>query len=311
MGTATPWPEGRPFAVALSHDVDRVAKRGQFAYYLPLALLKGRWGLLRQHLASLRATLRGYDPFWSFPTLMALEEELGVRSTFFVLNETGKARLFSPRSWMLYTGRYQVRSPQIEGMLRELVAGGWEIGLHGSYRSFEDEALLRWEKAELEVAAGVPVLGGRQHYLNLLVPETWEAHAAIGLRYDSTLGYTRRIGLRWGTSRPFFPRHPRTGQTIPVLQIPMAIMDGPLMAMSHPEGAVAALIEQVEQEQGVLTINFHSQYFNHYEHQSWLDAYRALVVRCQARGAWFAPMDAIAAHWLDAHPQAAAVLNAG
>jgi peptidoglycan/xylan/chitin deacetylase (PgdA/CDA1 family) len=297
--------------VALSHDVDRVAKGIQFAYYLPLTLARGQWRAFRRQAASLRATLAGHDPFWSFPTLMALEDELGVRSTFFVLNETGKPRPLSPRSWTLYLGRYRVRSPQIEGVLRELVAGGWEIGLHGSYRSFEDEALLRWEKEELETAAGVPVLGGRQHYLNLLIPETWEAHARIGLRYDSTLGYTRRIGLRWGTSRPFFPQHPRTGATIPVLQIPMAIMDGPLMAMPRPQAAVAAIIEQVEHERGVLTINFHSQYFNHYEHQSWLDAYRELVVRCQARGAWFAPMREIAAHWLAANPEPAAAHRLG
>jgi peptidoglycan/xylan/chitin deacetylase (PgdA/CDA1 family) len=198
---------------------------------------------------------------------------------------------------MLYTGRYKVRTPAIEQVLRQLHAGGWEIGLHGSYNSFEDERLLRWEKEELEAAAGVPVVGGRQHYLNLLVPETWEAHARIGLQYDSTLGYTRRIGLRWGSSRPFFPRHPRTGEKIPVLQIPMAIMDGPLMAMARPQGAVEALIEQVEQEHGVLTINFHSQYFNTYEHQTWMDTYRELVLRCQTRGAWFAPLRDIAARW--------------
>jgi peptidoglycan/xylan/chitin deacetylase (PgdA/CDA1 family) len=300
LATATPWPGGKPFAVALSHDVDRVAKRGQFAYYIPLSIARGRPEALRRHLASLQATLGGRDPFWSFPTLMELEESLGVRSTFFVLNETGKARLVSPRSWMLYTGRYKVRAPAIEEVLRQLHAGGWEIGLHGSYNSFEDEQLLRWEKEELEAATGVAVVGGRQHYLNLLVPETWEAHARIGLQYDSTLGYTRRIGLRWGTSRPFFPKHPRTGEEIPVLQIPMAIMDGPLMAMARPQGAVEALIEQVEQEHGVLTINFHSQYFNIYEHREWMDTYRELVVRCQARGAWVAPLRDIAAHWLAA-----------
>jgi peptidoglycan/xylan/chitin deacetylase (PgdA/CDA1 family) len=306
LSTAAPWPEGRPFAVALSHDVDRVAKRGQFAYYIPLSLARGRWQTLRQHMASLRATLAGRDPFWSFPMLMELEDSLSVRSTFFVLNETGKVRLTNPRSWMLYTGRYKVRAPQIEQVLRQLHAGGWEIGLHGSYKSFEDEQLLHWEKQELEAAAGVTVVGGRQHYLNLLVPETWEAHARIGLKYDSTLGFTRRIGLRWGSSRPFFPQNPRTGAVIPVLQIPMAIMDGPLMALQRPQPAVEALIEQVEQEHGVLTINFHSQYFNTYEHLGWMEMYRELVMRCQARGAWFAPLRDIAALWLAGSQQVTA-----
>jgi hypothetical protein len=284
--------------VALSHDVDRVAKRSQFAYYIPLSVVKRQGTALRQHLASLRAVASGRDPFWSFPLLMELEESLGVRSTLFVLNETGKPRLLNPRSWMLYTGRYEVRAPALEGILRQLHAGGWEVALHGSYNSYDNEELLRWEKQELEAAAGVPVVGSRQHYLNLLIPETWEAQARIGLQYDSTLGYTRRIGLRWGTSKPFYPRNPLTGTTIPILQIPLAIMDGPLMAMARPEPAVAALIEQVEQEHGVLTLDFHSQYFNTYEHRTWMEAYRELILRCQARGAWFAPMRDIAAHWL-------------
>ncbi|MFQ5349978.1 MAG: hypothetical protein ACE5EG_06015, partial [Thermoanaerobaculia bacterium] len=177
------WPGGARFALGLSHDVDRVAKRGQFPFNAGRAVLRGRPGWLADEARSLAALIRGDEPYWNFDRIQALEERLGVRSTFFFLDETGRASLTSWRSNVLFRGRYRVADPGVGRAIRELDAGGWEIGLHGSYNSHLDADLLGSEKARLEQVLGRRVVGTRQHYLRLAVPETWRIQAGLGLQY--------------------------------------------------------------------------------------------------------------------------------
>lgn len=291
------WPESYTFALALSHDVDRVAKRWQFPYYLAQAVIRRRPDQLWRHLQSLRALLRGDDPYWNFARLMALEDELGVRSTFFFLDEQGQASLFRPRSMVLFAGRYTLDESRIKRVIRALHSGGWEIGLHGSYHSYRDQALLVREKERLETILGEPVKGIRQHYLQLDIPETWQLQARAGFVYDSSLGLADRVGFRWGTSRPFFPEDPSSGSEIPVLQLPMAAMDGPLMQAESPWEEVLALIRFARRERGVLTINWHQRVFNPWEYQPHQEMYVQIIRECQEQGAWVAPLGTIVDWW--------------
>jgi len=291
------WPNQRSFALALSHDVDRVAKRWQYFYYTTLAVLNGQANRVWRHVQSFGALLQGDDPYWNFGRIMALEEELDVRSTFFLLNEQGQASLFRPRSMVLFLGRYSMEEKRVRRIIRELHAGGWEVGLHGSYNSFRDEALLRREKSELETILGEPVMGIRQHYLNLDIPETWQIQASVGFAYDSSLGFSDRLGLRWGASRPFYPRVTLTGSEIPILEIPQAMMDSHLIGVEDAWSRVQALIDTVERQQGVLTINWHQRVFNPWEYQEHQDMYCRIVRECRKRGAWVASLGAIASWW--------------
>ncbi len=83
--------------------------------------------------------------------------------------------------------------------------------------------LLEEETRELEGIIHEKVIGTRQHNLNLDIPETWEYQIMAGLQYDTSLGFKDTIGFRWGTSFPFYPLY--SGKTIPMLEIPLIIMD--------------------------------------------------------------------------------------
>jgi len=65
------------FAVCLTHDVDRPYKTYQGPYY----------AVTDRDLSQLRSLFSSNRPYWQFEEIMALEEDLGVRSTFFFLNE--------------------------------------------------------------------------------------------------------------------------------------------------------------------------------------------------------------------------------
>jgi hypothetical protein len=105
------------------------------------------------------------------------------------------------------------------------------------------------------------------------------------------------VGFRWNAVHPFYPQDPRTGERIPILQLPMAMMDGPLMQSADPWGAALALIDQAERQQGVLTVNWHQRVFNPWEYQERQEMYVRIIEECQRRGAWIAPLGEVAERW--------------
>ena len=289
------WPNGEPFAVFASHDVDRIRKTFQYPYYFARALRKLDMKALGAQVASVLASLRGSNPYWNFEKITAIEKRLNVRSTFFFLHETGRPRLTSPASVVIYAGRYDLRSPALRRVVKELAAEGWEVGLHGSYESFQDGCLLGKEKEVLEGILMCPVQGVRQHYLRMSVPQTLEAQEKIDLAYDSTMGFSDRVGFRAGTSFPFFPDI--SGTPYGILEIPMALMDGPLFRYSLPWNVARGIAESVQRVSGVLTIDWHQRHFNAFEGRGYEELYKQLLEYCREVNAWFATGHQIDRWW--------------
>ena len=121
-------------------------------------------------------------------------------------NEKGKARWFSPDTWKLYYGRYKIDDLKIIEIIKKLDRNNWEIGVHGSYDSYKSLKKLEEEKVVLEKILNKKIDGISQHYTNLIIPETWEYHDKIGLKYDSSLGFVDSIGFRRGTTPSSGPR---------------------------------------------------------------------------------------------------------
>jgi len=288
------WPDAKPFAVFASHDVDRTRKTFQYPYYFAQALRKLDWVAAGAQVVSLIAKLLGRDPYWNFDRIMALERQLGVRSTFFFLHETGRLVLTSPRSLVLYGGRYKLRSPSIRRVIGSLNVEGWEVGLHGSYESFRDGRLLRKEKELLEEILGGPVRGVRQHYLNMREPETWQNQVSALLSYDSTVGFADRGGFRMGTSFPFFPA---ASQDDGILEIPLSLMDGAAFRYPAPWKVTESIAESVVRVCGVLVVDWHQRHFNRFEGRGYEELYRKLLEYCRAGNAWFAKGHQIDRWW--------------
>ena len=186
--------------------------------------------------------------------------------------------------------------------MRTLAENGWEIGLHGSYLSYDDATLLSKEKEHLEMLIGQKVIGSRQHYLRLAIPETWHIHQQIGLAYDSSLGFSKEVGYPSRRFFPFYPSDPQNNKPIPVLQIPMVIMDGPLMQYNDPWSKILEMIDTAESKGGTLTLNWHQRAFNELDFADRRDLYIRAIEKCQQQGAWIVPLGDIYYHWLKTHP---------
>lgn len=270
------WPEGKQFAVFLSHDVDRVRKTYQFFTHF----------IIEKRSYHLFSIFQKPNPYWSFEKIMDIEKKYDVRSTFFFLKETKKLKIFHPSTYILSLGHYDFNEPAVRQIIKKLDEGGWEIGLHGSYDSYNNKDLLLKEKKELEKVLGKSVIGIRQHFLNLEIPKTWEFQKAIGFYYDSTFGYKDKIGFRDDRVMPFRPFDDH------FLIIPLIVMDGTLFSNYKDDKSrwdvVKEAINFAEKKRGLITFLWHQRVFNEKEFPGWSTMYEKIIKECQDKNAWFA-----------------------
>jgi len=271
--------EDHTFALCLTHDVDRPYKTFHSVAY----------ALRDRDPAHLRSLLPTTNTFWTFEEIMDLEADLGVRSAFYFLNEQRLFRDRPPRewiskdSWRLFGGRYDVDDKRIVDLIAELDAGGWEIGLHGSYESPTDRRRLAAEKRTLDRILGKPIQGGRQHYLNLSIPETWEHHREIGLDYDCSLGSSDRYGFDHG----YGPKRPLNDEFV---VFPLTIME---LALPNVEGDLEGswreceqILNEAAENEAVMTILWHPRFFSELDFPNYTELYRRIIVRAQELGGW-------------------------
>jgi hypothetical protein len=198
-----PYPGRERFLVALTHDVDLLGAGG-----FTTALRRLARGRLREGYAYLVDAAAGRDP--AFPLA-----RMGPPSTCFFL-----ARQEAPQDG--YPRRYQ---PALSRSIERAAEEGREIGLHASYRAREESGGIAEEAAQFP--SNSLLQGVRHHYLrsdpNRLAAEL----RAAGLRYDSSIGWPSRPGLRAGTPYPYSLWDPERREP-GAWELPLVLMDATL-----------------------------------------------------------------------------------
>lgn len=298
------WPDGKRFALCLTHDVDRLGE-----HLGPVPAIR-RLGQVTRSLIGCRSRrelseiaaagmvalyhTRPYhrrDGLWHSEDWLRLEDRFGFKSTFFFFPSQLETRhrvdcVYDFGDWIRYDGK-RVR---IGEMMRGICEAGWDVGLHGSYESARTPHELRTQRASLEAWVNRPVTAIRQHYLRYDADITPRAQALAGLQNDSTQGFNRSIGFRAGTSFPYWCWDHQDHRPVPVLEIPQIIMDSALFSASCLEYDAALaedhslqIMDAVEQVGGCLTLNWHADYLNCADH---LGVYATLLAEGKRRNAW-------------------------
>lgn len=193
--TLAPWPDGRRWAVALTHDVDVVAGWPLFTALRMGELLRKR-ELARAGAVAGAAVRASADPVRdALADVIAADAAHGAPATWFFLAEPPTVG-----TWRRGDTTYDVRAPRARALLELVNASGGEIGLHGSLESWQDPALLAAQRARLAGASGRPIRGSRQHFLRFRPGLTQAALASAGVEYDATIGFSDRNGFRLGVA---------------------------------------------------------------------------------------------------------------
>ena len=216
-----PWPDGRRWAVAITHDLDVVSPWPLFTGLRVAELVrKGRFDIAGSVLVRAAASL-GRDPVWrGVREVVDLEARRGVRSSWFVLCGTP-----TPRTFVRGDLTYRPESPAVRRILAEVGSRGHGLGLHGSFATASSPGEFERQRARLEKLVGRTVAGVRQHFLRLRPGSTHRAMAAAGFRYDASMGFPDRNGFRLGVA-DVVPAWDQDTGPIPGLDlVPFAWMD--------------------------------------------------------------------------------------
>ena len=285
MNGRTLWPDGRPFALFLSHDLDQVYDRGVYRTLADLNHLRrlllgrenGRAGACVRRIG--RSIFRPKPPAAQVERVREIEARHGWRSTWFFLEGRTAAR---------YGARYEPEDRPIREIARRLLDAGCEIGVHGSYYDFNDPVGYARSASRLQAAFGTRPAGIRNHYLRLDVPRTWVAQASAGYVYDATFAFRDRVGFRDGKREPFTPADPTTGEPLGLVVLPLAVMDTTLFRYMRLDAAAAVqaverLADEVEEAGGLLSLLWHNNFFDEPEYADWEETYRVVLERLAAR----------------------------
>jgi hypothetical protein len=272
-GYQSEYPEDKPFAVCLTHDIDVLYKSiGMKAYEAIGKDHNARFSTYIDLFAQMRSNKL---PFWNFSDIVALEDHYNAKSSFYFMVQDPSDQ------------DYNYNIEDCETILGELSDKGWEVGLHGGHTAYKDPFLMKEKKKRLEKVLNKNVVGYRNHYLRFKVPETWEFLSDTGFLYDTTLGYNTCVGFRNGMCHPFRPFNLTKKSEIDIVEIPLAIMDNSLNKHMNLDLDAAwkitkQLIDTVDLYHGTLTILWHNTSFFGDQRKF----YEKILMYCREKNAW-------------------------
>jgi hypothetical protein len=268
------YPEDKPFAVCLTHDIDIVYPTKTGALFEMVKTGKNlQVKKASDHLLS--AVQKKKSKWWNFSEIIALEEKYDAKSSYYFMAQK-KGEL---------DHRYELSEVRTE--MGNITDQGSEIGLHGGHTAYNNYEHLTEQKKRLEKALGRKVTGYRNHFLHFSVPDTWELLAKAGFGYDATYGYADMIGFRSGMCHPYKPYNLKTEREIDMIEIPLTVMDGTLFDYMRLDQRTAwemtkKLIDTVAENRGVFTLLWHNTYMM----GDMKKFYEKILAYCREKDAW-------------------------
>lgn len=278
------YPEGKKFAVCLTHDIDEV-----YPSKLDIIFSAAKFSVQYQIKSASKMLFskinKRWNPLWNFKDIMALEEKYGTKSSFYFLT-IDKDNL-----------DFNFKIEDLEHEIGNIADNGWEIGLHGGHKAYNNLEEMKKNKQRLEKSLGKKVIGYRNHYLRFKVPDTWELLSKAGFKYDTTLGWDI-VGFRNGMCHPFKPFNLITNKEIDILEIPLTIMDAGLFKNMRLDIKAAwkitkHLVDIVKKYNGVVTILWHNTFMTGEN----LKFYEKLLKYCYEKNAWMTSGEEIWEWW--------------
>lgn len=271
------WPNRKRYAVALTHDIDYPEiYRG---IEILRTLVKPSSGSCRKAWQILRRKVN----FWCFDIWEEIEIAAGVRSAFFfsgTKNSLLGYLLSAPDPF------YDVGREKYRRVLKNLMEAGFEVGLHASYNSWRSVEGYLAEKKNLENSLGHLVFSNRQHYWQA-DPEGFYRTAMlfneVGLLCDTTIGFERRCGFRYGIAAPFQFLNLDSDEVIPVVELPTSLMDDQLFGyrnlgyLGNQYEEMDELLYQVAHNNGLFVVDFHGRGLNETMFPDWRQAYEHIL----------------------------------
>ena len=176
-------------------------------YFLPTYDIDIAWSYKEKGL------LRNVGGFIKSPTLeritVLLSGEKDPYDSYGFMDELHKKYKLNPIYFFLVAkknGLYDKNILPDNEFMRELIkthADKYNIGLHPSWQSYNNDEILIAEKEMLQRVSGANIHSSRQHYIKFSLPETYQKLIEAGITDDYSMGYGSINGFRASTGSSF------------------------------------------------------------------------------------------------------------
>ena len=218
------------------------------------SLIKGEWVYLLDRWDVLFNKKK--DPFDSYEWLDSLHLYCRTRAYYFFLlakKQTGADKNISPDK------------PEMQSLIT-YHAGGYTVGIHPSWQSGDEEAVLMEEVDLLTEITGAPVKYSRQHYLRMNLPQTYRRLIDVGIEKDFSLGYGGSNGFRASIASSFYWYDLKAEKKTSLMLFPFCFMDATAFYEKrlNPHSAFTELMDyyrRIKQVNGLMVTIWHNQFF--------------------------------------------------
>ncbi len=219
----------------------RSISKGQWRYFLD------RWDVLFN---------KKKDPFDSYEWLDSLHLYCRTRAYYFFLlakNQKGVDKNISPAKSALQS-------------LISYHSAGYTVGIHPSWQSGDEEAILMEEVDELQKIIKSPVKYSRQHYLRVSLPQTYRSLIDVGIEKDFSMGYGSSNGFRASIASSFYWYDLKAEKKTGLMLFPFCFMDATAFyeRKLSPKAAFSELMEfyhRIKQINGLMVTVWHNNFF--------------------------------------------------
>lgn len=170
----------------------------------------------------------------------------------------------------------------LQALIKQL-AVKYDLGIHPSWQSGDDETLLKQEKDLLEQMINKPVVQNRQHYIRMTLPHTYRQLLAEGITEDYSMGYGSINGFRASLASPYCWYDVEKEEQTNLLLYPFCFMD----ANSFYEQKQTAeetgkelqhYYEQIKKVNGTFITLWHNNFLgSDTMFKGWKEVYEAMV----------------------------------
>jgi hypothetical protein len=212
------------------------------------------------------------DPFDTFNKLLRIKNSENVKTIFFC----------SIGDYTTFDTNVSAAKNKYRLLIKDLVDYAI-VGLHPSYFTMQNAALLKKEKERLESITNTPIRKSRQHYLRFNLPETYQQLIDLEITEDYSMGYASQLGFRASTCSPFYFYDLDFEIQTPLKVFPFALMDTTLndYLKNTPKqslGKIRDLKNEVKAVNGTFITLFHNESLSDYlRWKGWKRLYESMV----------------------------------
>jgi hypothetical protein len=218
------------------------------------SLVKGDWTYLLDRWDVIFNKKK--DPFDSYEWLDSLHLYCRTRAYYFFLMAKKQSHIdknISPDK------------PEIQSLIA-YHAIGYTVGIHPSWQSGDEEAVLMEEVDELAKITESPVKYSRQHYIRMTMPLTYRRLVDVGIDKDFSMGYGAANGFRASIASSFYWYDLKAEKKTGLMLFPFCFMDATSFYENRlsPKAAFSELMDyyrKIRQINGLMVTIWHNHFF--------------------------------------------------